>query len=141
MSSPYKPETSNPPDVAPPKPTYSHISTFPLSSPCKLITIAGQIGTSPTGDIPPSYTDQVSNALSNLGKCLAAAGATTRDIVKVTHYIVDYDPKDRERGRLYLEFMGGHKPPSTLIPVPMLADEGLLYEIEAMAIVREGEGR
>ena len=133
----FLPTTLNPEGVAPPKPTYSHICTTTLTGPAKLITIAGQIGTDPAGHVPTSYYEQVSNALSNLKSCLEAAGATTRDIVKVTHYIVKYDPKDRERGRLYLEFMGGHKPPSTLIPVPALADEGLLYEIEAMAIVSE----
>jgi len=32
--------------------------------------------------------------------------------------------------------MAGHKPPSTLIPVPALADPELLYEIEAMAVIQ-----
>lgn len=40
----------------------------------------------------PTYIEQVELALANVGKCLAAVGAMTRDIVKVTHYIVDYDP-------------------------------------------------
>ncbi len=135
MSSP--PQLINPPDVAPPKPTYSHVSTVTLSGRAKLIHIAGQIGSDAQGHVPASYPEQIELALSNLGKCLAAAGATTRDIVKVTHYIAHYDPADRTRGRLYLDFMEGYNPPSTLVPVPALADPELLYEIEAVAVVAQ----
>ena len=60
--------------------------------------------------------------------------------MKVTHYIVNYDPADRKRGQLYLEFMEGHKPPSTLVPVEKLASPELLFEIEVMAVVEEGRG-
>lgn len=140
MTSPNLPQTLKPPDVAPPKPTYSHVSTITISGPTKIINVAGQIGADPTGYVPPSYPLQVEFALANLKRCLAVAGATTRDIVKVTHYIVNYDPTDGSRGQLYLSFMEGHTPPSTLVPVPALADPELLYEIEAMAIVAEGGG-
>jgi monoamine oxidase len=69
--------------------------------------------------------------------CLEAAGATMRDIMKVTHYIVYYDPADRKRGHIYAESMGEHRPPSTLIPVEKLAKPELLYEIEIMAVVAQ----
>jgi hypothetical protein len=43
----------NPPGVAPPKPSYSHVSVFSLGR-AKIITIAGQIGTFPDGSVPPT---------------------------------------------------------------------------------------
>lgn len=136
MTSKVLPQTFNPPGVAPPKPTYSHVCTFSLG-PTKIITVAGQIGTSRDGSIPESYELQVAFALENVKACLEAAGATMRDIMKVTHYIVNYDPADRKRGYLYAEFMGEHRPPSTLIPVEKLAEPELLYEIEVMAVVAQ----
>ena len=94
------PNTSliNPSDVAAPKPTYSHVAITPLSTTAtKLITIAGQIGTGPSGSVPSDLRSQISNAYTNVENCLSAAGAKKTDIVKVTHYCVNYDPKDRTR--------------------------------------------
>jgi monoamine oxidase len=56
--------------------------------------------------------------------------------MKVTQYIMDFDPVNRKRwDELYTTFMDGHIPPATLIPVEKLAIPALLYEIEVMAIV------
>lgn len=137
-SSPRLPQTLNPPTVSPPKPSYSHVCITPLHGSARLITVAGQVGISPTdGSGPASFSEQVSIALANLSECLKAAGATPRDIVKTTHYTLRYGPEDHEvRGRLYGEFMGGDwRPPSTLVPVVALAEKALLYEIEVMAVV------
>lgn len=138
MSSKSLPQTLNPPDVAPPKPTYSHVCVFTLGR-TKIITVAGQIGTLPDGTVPPTFAEQVSCALQNVKACLAAAGATPRDIMKVTHYIVNYDPTDRKRNELYLQFLDGHKPPGTLVPVEKLGAPELLFEIEVMAVVEVDE--
>ena len=73
--------------------------------------------------------------MANLSACLAAAGATPRDIVSVRHYEVDYDASDATRRDIYAQWIGGHRPPSTLVVVKALAEEGLRYEIEVMAVV------
>jgi len=126
----------NPPSVPPPRPTYSHIQTTPISSTSTLVTIAGQIGIDPdTKSVPPTFSEQVQAALENLGRCLAAVGATPADIIKVTHFVVDLDPKDTSRAEAWIKFVGDHRPPSTLLGVAALADSTLLYEVEAMAIV------
>jgi monoamine oxidase len=67
--------------------------------------------------------------------CLVAAGARLRDIVKVTHYVVNYDPAERSRNELCMKFLNGHKPPGTLVPVEKMAAPEILFEIEVMAIV------
>lgn len=135
-------QTFNPPNHSPLAPTYSHINTTTLSSSSKLISIAGQIGhNSVTGETPVSFIDQVKLALSNLAQCLYAAGATSRDIIQVRQYIVDLPSQDvRARAELYLDFMGDHRPPATLIGVDCLATKELLYEIEVMAVVNEPAG-
>ena len=128
----------NPPDVRPPHPIYSHVQITPLSSTSTLVTIAGQIGVPPdSASAAPTYSEQVEIALSNVRKCLAAGGATPADIVKVTHYVVNLDPKDKSRLEAYSKFIGDHRPPSTLVGVAALAWPELLYEIEVMAIVHQ----
>ncbi len=128
----------NPPDVRPPHPIYSHVQLTPISPTSKLVTIAGQIGVPPDSATAAStFAEQVEIALENLRKCLATAGATPADIIKVTHYIVNLDPKDKTRLAAYTKFIGDHRPPSTLVGVAALAWPELLYEIEAMAIVHQ----
>ena len=55
-------------------------------------------------------------------------------------YVVNMLPQDPIRAKLYMEWMEGHKPPSTLIGVQSLATEDLLYEIEVMVVVGVSEG-
>jgi monoamine oxidase len=51
------------------------------------------------------------------------------------HYVVKYDPTDTTRNALFVEFLDGHRPPGTLVPVEMLAAPQLFFEIAAMAVV------
>lgn len=133
------PKCFNPADVAPPHKSYSHICTTNLIGGSKLLTFAGQIGVPSVGNRipPPTLREQVALALANLLACLTAAGATIKDIVSVRQYVVNLLPMDPCRRELYEEWMGNHRPPSTLVGVAALADENLLYEIEVMAIVHE----
>ncbi len=78
----------NPSAVAPSGP-FSHGLIIPAGH--NIIYTAGQIGTSdPQGTVPESYEEQVACAVKNLGLVLAEAGASPKDIVKLTYYIVDY---------------------------------------------------
>lgn len=139
MSNPL-PHVFNPTTHIPFHPSYSHICSTPLLPTSKLITIAGQIGRfgdpSSGNTTPSSFLEQVSIALQNVQTCLEAAGAKKTDIVQVKQYVVDIAGHDyKGRVELYVEWMGGHKPPSTLIGVQGLATKELLYEIEVMAVV------
>ena len=123
----------NPPGHVPFSPLYSHICAVPISSTSRLISFAGQIGRD--GTTPNTLAEQVKLALSNVDKCLEAAGAKKQDIISVRQYVVNLLPVDPSRTKMYNEWMGDHKPPSTLIGVQSLAAPELLYEIEVMAIV------
>lgn len=142
MSNTSKNQTFNPPDHNTWSPTYSHISSIPISATHKLISFAGQVGgDSSTRHVPSTLGEQVAVALSNVDKCMAAAGATKADIIQVRQYVVNLLPQDPVRASLYTQWLGdGIKPPSTLLGVQSLAAPELLYEIEVVAVVESGRG-
>jgi monoamine oxidase len=117
------------------RPYYSPVST--AQGPLKFIYTAGQVGRDKNGVVPDTYEKEVELAFQNLGDCLLAAGASPFDIVKVTYYIVNYSPKNRYHAQVLLEFMNGHRPPSTLVPVTALAIPEYHFEIEAVAAIRD----
>lgn len=134
------PESFNPPGHPTFSPTYSHISRTPLSSTKTLISLAGQVGyDSESKTTGSTLAEQCTIAFKNVDRCLAAAGARKEDIVQVRQYVVnllrDGKGQDPERARLYVEWMGGLKPPSTLLGVSGLAVPELIYEIEIIAVV------
>ncbi|KAJ4287717.1 hypothetical protein N0V90_012420 [Kalmusia sp. IMI 367209] len=139
MSAP-RPTYFDPPTNPAFAPTYSQISSIPVSPTSTLISIAGQIGyDAATQTIPPTLGEQVTLACANVDKCLEAAGATKADIVQVRQYVVDLlrggKGPDPEGPKRYAEWMGGLKPPSTRLGVQALAKAELVYEIEVVAVV------
>ena len=129
----------NPPSIHKPAPTYSHVAIIPISNTARLITIAGQVGIDPQGNIAPTFAGQVSLALENLDKCLASARCGKEEIVKVTLYIVAREPSNKAdedvRKSLYTRFWGElQPPPNTVVYVAALALPELLFEVEAMAV-------
>ncbi|KAL1847647.1 hypothetical protein VTK73DRAFT_10306 [Phialemonium thermophilum] len=127
----------NPASVAPSGP-FSHGLVIPAGH--DIIVTAGQIGTTDAeGTIPESYEEQVSAAVQNLGRVLAEAGATPKDIIKLTYYIVDYDVSIRPvHINALLKFLDGHRPGTALIGVARLGNPKLKFEIEAIAAVKPG---
>ncbi|KAK5114039.1 hypothetical protein LTR85_010345 [Meristemomyces frigidus] len=114
-------------------PFYSHLAQS--IGPVNIVTPAGQIGIRVDGSIPTDPVEQITQALANLGRCLEAAGASVADILKVTYYIVGFDHTNPQHRGPLLDFLGGHRPPSTLVPVPKLALPGIIFEIEATAAI------
>lgn len=136
----------NPDGHEPLAPTYSHISSVHISSTKKLISFAGQTGTTSatTAENAPSFKQQVQNALENIDKCLHASGASKADIVSIRQYVVRLsqlaDDDRRERGKIFLTWWQESEaernpPPSTLIGVESLVTKETLYEIEVTCVV------
>ena len=69
---------------------------------------------------------------------LKAANAKMSDVAKINLLIVDHN---KERFRVMTEEVervwGNNKPAMMLIPVPALALEGMLVEIDVVAVVPE----
>lgn len=114
---------------------YSHLAQVPGGT--RLVFIAGQGGENETGALSPDFASQVRQAFANLRTALAAAGAAPRDVAKLTVLIVDHrEAKLHDLGaELDHTFGPGPKPTCTLIPVPRLALDGMLFEVEAMAVL------
>lgn len=100
---------------------------------CRWVFISGQGGDNPDGSFSPDFRAQAEAAFRNIGLALEAAGATPRDVAKITVLIVDHDMEKlgimqaAQRGLL-----GAHHPAATLIPVPCLALPMMQIEVEAI---------
>ncbi|KAH8655413.1 putative flavin-containing amine oxidase [Xylariales sp. PMI_506] len=98
----------------------------------KLIHVAGQPGAAKDGTVPDDYESQIHLALLNLRKVIISAGASIKDIAKLTLYVVNYDAANRKHARHIQKFLSGHRPAITLVPVPKLAVPSWLFEIDAV---------
>jgi 2-iminobutanoate/2-iminopropanoate deaminase len=78
---------------------------------------------------------QTRQVLDNIKIALAAAGGTLDDVTKVTVYLknVDDRPKVNEVRK---EYFKDNKPASTLLEISRFAIDGMLIEIEAVAVLR-----
>ena len=83
---------------------------------------------------------QARQVFENLRRCLAAAGATFDDVVKLTFYVTDtaFLPAVREARDAYVDV---ERPPaSTAVQVAALFRPKLLLEVEAFAVLPEVAG-
>lgn len=118
-------------------PFYTHVAQS--TGKTNIVMTAGQIGIHPDGSIPSDPDEQYALAIANLGRCLEAAGAQVRDLIKLKYCIVGFDPTIPRHRKPLMEFLGDYRPPTTLVPVPALAIPGLLFEIEATAAIPQNE--
>ena len=80
-------------------------------------------------------TAQTRKTLDNMKIALAAAGGTLDDVVKVTVYLADVN--DRQKvNEVRKEYFKDNRPASTLIEISKFALDGMLIEIEAIAVTR-----
>ncbi len=80
---------------------------------------------------------QVKQAFDNLKIVLAASGAEFTDVVKMTYYVVNYNPEQIPMIReVRANYLPTENPPaSTLVGVAALFQEDVLIEIEAVAVI------
>jgi enamine deaminase RidA (YjgF/YER057c/UK114 family) len=125
----------NPTGVAA-SPAYTHAVEV---SGGKTIFISGQVPLDEKGELVGrgDLREQTRKVFENLKRALAAAGARFEDVVKTTYYVVGYRPQHlaaiREVRSEYLSPV--HPPASTLVGVEALFLEGVLIEVEAIAVV------
>jgi enamine deaminase RidA (YjgF/YER057c/UK114 family) len=115
---------------------FAHIIVVPAGA--SLVYIAGQFGEDENGNpVSDDFATQLKQAFSNLRTALAAAGATPEQVVKITLLSVAHNAEKQrlisiERNAMW---KGDRKPASTLIPVPRLALDWMLFEIDAVAVL------
>ncbi|MFJ4385855.1 RidA family protein [Pseudomonas sp. NPDC089408] len=115
---------------------YSHVAEVRAGS--RLLYVAGQGGEDSNGALSPLFAEQARQALANLELALASKGASLAQVFKLTLLIVDHsEMRLRQWVAEADRAWGPHmKPACTLIPVPRLALDGMLVEIDAIAAVQ-----
>jgi len=114
---------------------YSHVAEVRAGS--RLLFIAGQGGEDSNGQLSPLFAEQARQALANLELALASKGASLAQVFKLTLLIVEHsEARLRQWVAEADKAWGPHmKPTCTLIPVPRLALDAMLVEIEAVAVL------
>lgn len=98
--------------------------------------ISGQGGQDGTGALSPDFAVQVEQAYANLRAALDALGAGPDQVAKLTVFVVDHDMS--KLGVLtgaVKNMFGKALPAQTLIPVPKLAIDAMLFEVEAVVML------
>ena len=105
----------------------------------KTIHISGQVGINELGEVVGrgDLKAQTEQAFHNISLALAAAGATFRDVVKTSLFVVGLKPEHvpilREVRSRYV--WAEHPPASTLVGISALVGPDWLIEIEAVAVI------
>jgi enamine deaminase RidA (YjgF/YER057c/UK114 family) len=127
----------NPKAISPP-PGYTHV--VEVTGPGRTVYIAGQVGLDRNGQLagaPGDVRAQMVQAFENLKAALAEVGATFKDVVKITNYLVDGAHVQAYR-EIRDKYVNTAAPPaSTLLIISRLAREGWLFEIDAVAVLPE----
>jgi enamine deaminase RidA (YjgF/YER057c/UK114 family) len=125
----------NPPGLAK-SPRYSHVAEVNRG---RLILVSGQVAQDAKGDPvgAGAMAAQTRQVFENLRVALAAAGASYKDVVKLTSYIVDVSKNIEAYREVRQEYFRGitQPPTSTTVGVPVLVRGEYLLEVEAIAVL------
>lgn len=113
---------------------FSHASS--VSTPGELVYISGQSGgLGKEHTLSNSFREQTKVALQNIVTVLDSYNLKPENIMKITILIVDHSPEKLKIWNDEIRKIWQNKPfpASTLIPVPKLAIDGMLIEVDAIA--------
>jgi enamine deaminase RidA (YjgF/YER057c/UK114 family) len=132
-----KVEFHNPPTLSP---TFGWTHAVSVSG-GRMIYVSGQVSINERGEVigKGDLRAQTEQAFKNVQHALEAAGATFKDVVKTSLFVVGLKPEHvpiiREVRAKYI--WSEHPPTSTLVGVSALVGADWLIEIEAQAAVKE----
>ncbi|MCA8919228.1 MAG: RidA family protein [Planctomycetes bacterium] len=128
-------EIINPPGWKRPK-GYANAIVLPKGRP---LFIAGMVGWDENEQFQSDdFAQQFGQALSNVRKCIEAAGSRVDCIGRLTIYVTskaEYNASLRAVGAAYRETMGNHFPAMALVEVSALLEDRARVEIEATGVV------
>ncbi|MBN6493126.1 RidA family protein [Acinetobacter pittii] len=112
---------------------YSHVAVVKNFK--NIIHVAGQGGETSQGELSPSFEEQANQVFDNIQHALKAANAELSNIAMLRVLVVDHSV---EKHQILIKIMQNlwknHPfPACTLIPVPRLALQHMLIEVEATA--------
>ena len=126
---PAMPTIVNPPHLHDPSPNgYSTAVITPAAG--RLAFISGQGGQDHRGQLSPDFAAQVTQAYANLAAVIEALGASPAQVVKLTVFVVNHHPaKLGVLTEAVMRNFGAVLPAQTLVPVPALSIEPMLFEV------------
>jgi enamine deaminase RidA (YjgF/YER057c/UK114 family) len=131
-------EFLNPANLPDWRPTFSQIVVVKAGG-VRTIYVAGQVSVDEERRLvgADNLKLQAEQAFLNLERALAAAGASTADVVKINIYVKHYQPSDAAIvGEAFRHaFPHRNLPVSTWLGVESLAESGFLIEVDAVAVV------
>ncbi|GAA2303679.1 RidA family protein [Streptomyces kunmingensis] len=123
------------PDGVAPATAYTHV----VMGTGRLVAVSGQLALDERGELvgPDDPSAQARQVFENLRRCLAAAGASFDDVVKLTYYVTDMAsmPAIREARDTFLD--PARLPAASAVQVAGLVGPQFLMEIEAFAVTAE----
>lgn len=118
---------------------YHHVA---VASGSRHVYVSGQVGGPDDGTpMGRDLTSQVAQALRNVDTGLRGAGATFRDVVRLTFYVTDWSADRLDAFMAGVEQVAGEAvldlplPPASLIGVAALFEPDVLVEVEATAVL------
>jgi enamine deaminase RidA (YjgF/YER057c/UK114 family) len=121
------------PDGVAPAAQYSHV----VLGTGRFVAVAGQLPLDergrPVGEGDPAA--QARQVFENLRRCLAAAGATFDDVVKLTYFVTDMAHMPAIRAARAAHISDEALPAASAVQVAALVRPECLMEIEAFAVV------
>jgi enamine deaminase RidA (YjgF/YER057c/UK114 family) len=105
------------------------------------VHVAGTTATDDDGNLVGAGDPyrQTERALANVERALTEAGASLSDVVRTRLYVTDVDRWEAV-GEAHAEVLGDVRPATTMVEVARLVDDAMLVEVEATAVVGEGNG-
>jgi enamine deaminase RidA (YjgF/YER057c/UK114 family) len=109
-----------------------------VTTPGRMVFISGQVGVGSDGKlVAGDFRAQALQVFENLKAALEAVGARFEDVVKMNSYLIEIEHQAilRDVRRLYMNMAA--PPASTSVRVVGFAREGVLLEVEAVAVLPE----
>ncbi|MFD5756425.1 RidA family protein [Streptomyces sp. NPDC127044] len=123
------------PDGVAPAAAYSHV----VLGTGRFVAVSGQLALDEDGKLVGAgdAAAQARQVFENLRRCLAAAGATFDDVVKLTFFVTDMAHMPAVRAARDAHIPADCLPAASAVQVAALVRPEFLMEIEAYAVVGE----
>ncbi|MFF0019390.1 MULTISPECIES: RidA family protein [unclassified Streptomyces] len=105
----------------------------------RFVAVSGQLPLDEHGELvgPGDPAAQAHQVFENLRRCLAAAGATFDDVVKLTYFVTDMAHMPAVRAARETHIPSDRLPAASAVQVAALISPDFLMEIEAYAVLAE----